>query len=69
MDSRVEMESELDQFVAGARRLIAFDPGRYLMLQVLLRAYLSIYEAPHESLQDLIERLREPSSEKQRFSA
>lgn len=57
MAIRVELECDLGSLVADARRLLVVDPGRFQKLLTLCRAYLSIYEMPHESLSDLAGRL------------
>lgn len=53
----VELECGLEDLVVEARRLLAVDPERFVKLLTLCRAYLSIYEMPHESLTELTARL------------
>ena len=45
------------RFAEDARRLRELDPQRFKRLVVLLRAYLSIYDGPIESLAELTARL------------
>jgi hypothetical protein len=51
-----EIDDGLDDLAEAGRRLISIDPVRFLKVLELARAYLSIYELPHEQLPELVAR-------------
>lgn len=56
MVPRVDVENGLDALLGDARRLLERDSASFLRVLALCRAYLSIYEEPHESLDELLAR-------------
>lgn len=52
----MDVEVGLDALVEVARRLLDVDPERFLRVLALARAYVSVYDLPHEGDLDVVAR-------------
>jgi hypothetical protein len=50
----VDVECGLEALLSAAARLLELDPGRFMRVLALCRAYLAVYEQPDEGLPELL---------------